>query len=66
MITLRVKEIRERRGMTQEDLALKVKTTQTAISRLEHRRVFQRLDVALLERIAKVLRVSLKHLVQLE
>ena len=61
-----MREVREERGWTQQQLARAVKTTQTAISRLEHRRVVQRLDVRLLEKIARALGVPLRRLIRID
>ncbi len=46
----RVRELRESKHLTQEELAARVKTTQSAIARLESGKVMPRLD--LLQRIA--------------
>ena len=49
-IARRVRELRESKHLTQEQLAARVKTTQSAIARLESGKVMPRLD--LLQRIA--------------
>ena len=66
MIELRVREVRERRGLSQEALAKAAGTTQSAIARLEARRTVERLHVPQLERIAKALGVGLKELLHVE
>jgi len=61
-VQLRIREERKRRGLTQTELAKRVGVRQATISDLE-RRPIQRLNVTLLERIARVLKVSATDLI---
>jgi HTH-type transcriptional regulator/antitoxin HipB len=49
-IGMAIKELRQKNGMTQEDLARQLKTTKSAVSRLENRSGGARLET--LEKIA--------------
>jgi DNA-binding XRE family transcriptional regulator len=66
MIRLRVQEVRRECGKSQEWLAKKLGMKQPALSRLERRAVPRRLDVRLLEKIARELDVPLKRLLVIE
>lgn len=61
-VQLRIREERKRRGLTQTELAKRVGVRQATISDLE-RRSIQRLNMTLLERIARVLKVSATDLI---
>ncbi len=56
-VRLRIREERRKRGLTQTQLAKRVGVRQATISDLE-RRAVRRLDMVLLERIARALKVS--------
>ena len=56
-LTLRLKEHRKAKGLTQAQLAKRVGVRQATISELERRASFRRLDVRLLDRIARTLAV---------
>jgi DNA-binding Xre family transcriptional regulator len=66
MIRLRIKEVREERGWTQTQLGKAIHMRQAAISRLERRPVARRIDVRLLERIARALKCQLRDLLVIE
>jgi ribosome-binding protein aMBF1 (putative translation factor) len=53
MIGARIKELRTSKGITQEELAKKLKTTKSAVSRLENHAESVRLST--LEKVAEVL-----------
>jgi len=61
-LRLRIRELREGKGWSQEHLAEKAQATQAVISRLETGRT-QRLDVPVLDRIAKALGVDTAELI---
>lgn len=61
-VRLRIREERKRRGLTQTELARRVGVRQATISDLE-RRAVRRLNLAVLERIARVLKVSATDLI---
>ena len=61
-VQLRIREERKRRGLTQTELAKRVGVRQATISDLE-RRSLRRLNLGLLERIARVLKVSATDLI---
>lgn len=65
-IHLRIGEVRRQRGWTQIALAKSVGIKQAALSRLERRAIVRRLDVPLLEKIAKALAVPLSRLLKVE
>ena len=65
-VHLRVGAVRRERGVTQLALAKRLGIKQSALSRLERRTVIRRLDVQLLQRIAKALGVPLKRLLRVE
>jgi transcriptional regulator with XRE-family HTH domain len=56
----KVKEIREAKGLSQLELARRIKTTQSAIARLEAGTFDPRLST--LQKIAKALKVDIKEL----
>jgi len=58
--------VRRERGVTQVALAKALGIKQSALSRLERRTMIRRLDVQLLQRIAKALGVPLKRLLRVE
>lgn len=60
-VALAIREIRKRRGLTQEQLAKKIGTTQSVISRLEDAD-YEGHSVSMLQRIAEALhcRLSIK------
>jgi transcriptional regulator with XRE-family HTH domain len=62
-LKVRVRQERQRRGWTQQELADCVGVRRATISDLE-RRTVRRLDLGLLERIAKALRVPAKRLIE--
>jgi transcriptional regulator with XRE-family HTH domain len=62
-LQLRIRQERQRRGWTQQELAARVGVRRATISDLE-RRAVRRLDMALLERIARALRVPAKRLIE--
>ena len=64
-VHLRIREQRERKGLTQLELARSARVPQSTISRLERRPV-SRLDVNILERIAAALDVPLSRLMRVE
>jgi transcriptional regulator with XRE-family HTH domain len=64
-ITVRLRELRERRGLSQQGLAELAGVQQTAISELESGHN-QRLDHGILQRLARALDVELTELVMLE
>ena len=57
-----LREIRKKRGLTQKELAEKVKVTQAYISMLENRKAFP--SMKLLKRLARVLEVSPEEILQ--
>jgi len=59
---MKLKQIRTRQGFNQTDLAKKVRVTQAYIAMLENGRENPTLNV--LERLAKVLKVSVAELVE--
>ena len=62
-LKVRVRQERQRRGWTQQELADRVGVRRATISDLE-RRTVRRLNLGLLERIAKALRVPAKRLIE--
>ncbi len=62
-LKLRVRQERQRRGWTQQELADRVGVRRATISDLE-RRAVRRLEIGLLDRIAKALRVPVKRLIE--
>jgi transcriptional regulator with XRE-family HTH domain len=62
-LKLRIRQERRQRGWTQQELADLVGVRRATISDLE-RRVVRRLDLGLLERLAKALRVPAKRLIE--
>lgn len=58
----RIKEARQKAGLTQNQLAIKVGVTQIYISYIENNRKTPSFD--LLERIAKELHTSIKNLIE--
>ena len=62
-LKLRVRQERQRHGWTQQELADRVGVRRATVSDLERRPV-RRLDVQLLERIAKALKVPAKRLIE--
>ena len=65
-IKLLLKDVRQQAGVSQVKLGQALGMEQAAISRLERRKALRRLDVALLERIARVLKVKLADLLEIE
>jgi len=57
---MRIKQVREERGLTQADLAAKVGVHPMYVSRIE--RGVQVPSLPLLEKLAKALKVEMKHL----
>lgn len=57
-IAVRIAELREKRGLTQKDLAEKVHTTQSVISRLENAD-YENYSIHTLKKIANALNVRL-------
>lgn len=57
-----IRDLREQQGLTQEHLARTCGMTQTQLSRIEAGHV-RKFDPILLKRIAKVLRVTVGHLI---
>jgi transcriptional regulator with XRE-family HTH domain len=61
-LAMRLKELRERRGMTQADLAAKAGLSRTFLARLETAR--QDPTLTTLEKLAKALRVKVGRLLE--
>ncbi len=57
-LALRISELREKRGMTQKDLAKKLNTTQSVISRLESAQ-YESYSIKTLKKVAEALHCEL-------
>lgn len=61
-ITYRIRELRERKGWSQHELAVRARTSRETVNRIENAKV-TRIDVKILERIAIALGVDVGYLV---
>lgn len=59
-----MKDYREKNNLTQEELSLKLNKKKDFITRLEDNKLSRALTIDLIDQIAKILNVSIQHLME--